>query len=130
VAQVAGEVVAVLGTLAAKRNVRVETQIDPDLVALVDPLRLKQVLYNYLSNAIKFSREGAAVQVRARCENGDRLRVEVEDAGAGIPDAELGRLFTGLGLALVKRLVEAQGGTVGVSSQVGCGSLFYAILPS
>jgi signal transduction histidine kinase len=108
-------------------------------------VRLKQVLYNYLSNAVKFTSEGGRVVLRARAEAGDRFRIEVEDTGIGIKPDDEHKLFiefqqldagtakkfagSGLGLALTKRLVEAQGGTVGVRSVFGSGSTFFATLP-
>jgi PAS domain S-box-containing protein len=140
------EVCSILRTTAASRRITVEHQLDPGLIDLVlDPSRLKQVLYNYLSNALKFTHEGGRVTIRATAESDDRLRLEVEDDGIGIAPADLNRLFldfqqldggsskrhagTGLGLALTRRLVEAQGGEVGVRSQPGLGSVFHAILP-
>jgi len=102
------------------------------------------VLYNYLSNAIKFTPGGGRVTVRGLVEGDDRFKLEVEDTGIGIADTDLPRLFTdfqqldtgysklhqgtGLGLALTRRLVEAQGGSVGVHSVLGVGSTFHAIL--
>ena len=142
---VAGEVLAILRTTAAKRAVRVEVELDPAVDELVlDPARLKQVLYNYLSNALKFTSEGGRVLLRTVPLAGDRVRIEVHDTGAGISPEDLGRLFvefqqtrdgrqqaasSGLGLALTKRLVEAQGGRVGATSELGKGSVFYAELP-
>src|SRR5260370_35890788 len=119
---------------------------DPALSAVMtDPIRLRQVVYNYLSNAIKFSPAASLVRVRAIPDEGGRFRVEVADAGPGITPEELSLLFNdfyrldrtqkrpgqgaGLGLALVKRIVEAQGGSVGVDSVFGSGSTFYAVLP-
>jgi PAS domain S-box-containing protein len=112
---------------------------------LIDPARLKQVLYNYLSNAIKFTPIGGQVTVRGLAEGDQHFRLEIEDNGIGISVADQARLFTefqqldagytkhhqgtGLGLALTRRLVEAQGGQVGVSSQPGVGSVFHLILP-
>jgi CheY-like chemotaxis protein len=111
---------------------------------LLDPGRLKQVLYNYVSNALKFTPEGGTVSIRLLPESEQSFRIEVEDTGSGISPENLQRLFvefqqvhdsrekkggTGLGLALTKRLVEAQGGTVGVRSTVGKGSTFWAVLP-
>ena len=111
----------------------------------LDPRKLKQVLLNYVSNALKFTPSGGRVTVHARFEEGSTFRLEVEDTGMGIAARDIGRLFqdfhqlggglsddvqgTGLGLALTKRLVEAQGGKVGVVSQSGQGSRFYADLP-
>ncbi len=141
-----GEVVAVLRTGAAAKRLRIELDLDKTIeqVAL-DPARLKQVLYNYLSNAIKFTPEGGRVIVRTRPEDDERFRIEVEDTGVGVPPEQLGLLFvefqqlesgvakrhqgTGLGLALTRRLAEAQGGSVGAKSTPGVGSVFHAILP-
>jgi PAS domain S-box-containing protein len=145
-AKVVREVRDVLRTLAAKKRMQVETQVDPDLTDVVaDPGKLKQVLYNYLSNALKFTPDEGRVTVRVRPEGPDAFRLEVEDTGIGIRPEDLGRLFmefqqldastakkyqgTGLGLALTKRIVEAQGGQVGVRSAPGQGSVFSAVLP-
>ena len=128
-----------------RKRQRFSTDIEPGLGPLVlDPLRLKQVLYNYLSNAIKFTAEGGQISLRARAEGEQQFRIEVEDNGIGIAATDLPRLFTqyqqldagyakkqqgaGLGLALIRRLVQAQGGTVGVHSQPGLGSVFYLVL--
>ena len=106
---------------------------------------MKQVLYNYLSNAIKFTPEEGRIILRARDEDAEHFRLEVEDSGIGIVPEEIEKLFvafqqldssaakrhqgTGLGLALTKEIVEAQGGHVGVESVPGKGSLFFAVLP-
>ena len=141
-----GEVVSILRTTAANRGVRVQIDVDPALESVeLDPSRAKQVLYNYLSNALKFGREDGRVTVRAHAETEDVFRLEVEDDGMGISAADRGRLFvefqqldggaskhhegTGLGLALTRRLVEAMGGSVGVDSEPGEGSTFFAVLP-
>src|SRR5690606_8723360 len=92
-----------------------------------------------------FTPDGGRVTIRTRSEDDRSFRLEVEDTGVGIPSSDLGRLFvefqqldggaakrhqgTGLGLALTRRLVEAQGGTVGVRSTPGQGSVFHAVLP-
>ena len=140
------EVRDLLRTQASHKRVRVTTDVDAALTGVVlDSGKLKQVLYNYLSNAVKFTGEGGTVQVRARPQGPAQFRIEVEDDGVGIAAEDLGRLFvefqqldagaakhyqgTGLGLALTKRIVEAQGGTVGATSQPGRGSCFFAVLP-
>jgi PAS domain S-box-containing protein len=144
--QVIGEVRDILRTLAAQKRITIEVNVDPAVAAIVaDAGRLKQVLYNYLSNALKFSVDGGQVFVRAHPEGERELRIEVEDLGIGIKPEDLDRLFvefqqldaskakkyagTGLGLALTKRIVEAQHGRVGVESTPGKGSIFYAVLP-
>ncbi len=145
-AKLVNEVVAITRTTAANKRIAVQTEVDPKVDPVVlDPNRFKQVAYNYLSNALKFTPDSGRVTIRIREESGDAFRLEVEDTGVGIEQADLGRLFvefqqldggaskrhqgTGLGLALTRRLVEAQGGTVGVKSTPGKGSTFYATLP-
>ena len=144
--QAIAEATTIVSGLAAASNIIVTTEIDSRLTVVeLDPVRLKQVLYNYLSNAIKFTNAGGRVIVRARPEGDAHFRLEVEDTGIGIKADDQHRLFvefqqldsstakkfpgSGLGLALTKRLVEAQGGTVGVQSQFGIGSTFFATLP-
>jgi PAS domain S-box-containing protein len=145
-AEIAGEIREGLGELAASKHLRVDLRIDPEVnTAVVDPGRLKQILYNYLSNAIKFTPEGGRVDISIAPEGPELFRLDVEDTGIGISPEDLGKLFlefqqldagtakkyqgTGLGLALTKRIVEAQGGRVDVRSVPGRGSTFSAILP-
>jgi PAS domain S-box-containing protein len=140
------EVARALHAAALKKNIRIETEVAPGIGQVVgDSARLKQILYNYLSNAVKFTPDGGRVAVRARLEPPDHFRLEVEDNGIGIPAEDVGRLFvefqqlengaakryegSGLGLALTRRIVEAQGGRVGVRSTPGRGSTFFAVLP-
>lgn len=111
--------------------------------AIGDPLRLKQIMYNLLSNAIKFTGSGGVnLSLNAEMHNDENLAIEVVvgDTGIGIPkekldaifeqfsqvDSSTSRLFggTGLGLTIVKRLIELQDGTISVSSKVGEGSTF------
>jgi len=139
------EVTDILHTSIQRKRIAVDIDIDRSLGELqLDPARLKQVLYNYLSNAIKFTPDGGQVTVRARAHGPLHFRLEVEDNGIGIAEADLARLFvefqqldagankqhqgTGLGLALTRRLVQAQGGHVGVRSEPGRGSVFYLVL--
>ena len=146
-ARVASEVRDVLRTLISQKRIEVEIDVLPGLppLVLIDPARLKQVLYNYLSNALKFTPEGGRVTVRFAPEREGWFRLEVVDTGIGIAEADIARLFsefqqldqgaakkhqgTGLGLALTRRIVEAHGGRVEVESRVGEGSTFRAILP-
>ena len=140
------ELMATVAVLAEQRGLSLASSIAPELHHVhLDAGRLKQVLLNYLSNAIKFTEPGGRVEVRALGEGPQRWRLEVQDTGIGIQPTDLARLFvefqqlddglakrhqgTGLGLSLTRRLVEAQGGRVGVYSQPGEGSCFYAVLP-
>ncbi len=132
--------------LAARKHITLEVESDPALEPLVlDPVRLRQVLYNYLSNGIKFTESGGRVRVRAKPAGPEHFQLEVEDSGIGIRPEDLPSLFqtfkqldastskrfpgTGLGLALTKELVARQGGQVGVRSTPGQGSTFFATLP-
>ena len=144
-AEVVQQTVQVLQLTAARQKVSISTDLDPALGPLtLDEARLKQVLYNYLSNAIKFTPEGGTVSIRARATDAEHFVLEVHDTGVGIAAQDVTRLFadftqlsdgsskvhqgTGLGLALTKRLVEAQGGRVGLRSTPGVGSVFWAVL--
>jgi signal transduction histidine kinase len=145
IARLLREVRDILRTTSAAKRIEIDVQIDPDCAWIdLDPAKLKQVLYNYLSNALKFTGDGGRVAIRVWAREKNLVRFEVEDNGIGIDASDLPRLFsefrqldsgvskkyqgTGLGLALTKRIVEAQGGTVGVTSVLGKGSVFFAEL--
>jgi len=135
---------------AGARGLRLTTAIDPSLRPILrgDPARLRQVLTNLVSNAIKFTENGrVAVQISRRNETGTGywITFAVRDTGIGIApeiaerlfqpfsqaDASTTRVFggTGLGLAICKRLVDAMGGRIGVRSEPGKGSLFWFDVP-
>jgi signal transduction histidine kinase/CheY-like chemotaxis protein/HPt (histidine-containing phosphotransfer) domain-containing protein len=135
-----------LGAQAASRGLALAFDIAPELMRTLrgDPLRLEQVLLNFVGNAIKFSEHGT-IHVRVRAERtvgADLLvRFDVEDHGIGIAAADAAQLFTpfhqadasttrrhggtGLGLVISKQLAELMGGTVGVASTPGAGSTFW-----
>jgi PAS domain S-box-containing protein len=138
------EVRDVIRPLAEKKGLRLALEVPATLTANIDPGRFKQVLYNYLSNAVKFTPAGGSVTLRIAPEGDKTFRLEVEDTGIGIGADEVPRLFqefaqlpnsrqaeqgTGLGLALTRHIVEAQRGAVAVQSEAGRGSVFSAILP-
>ncbi|MBU0703592.1 MAG: GAF domain-containing protein, partial [Chloroflexi bacterium] len=121
------------------------TQVIPNLpLVRGDPVHLRRVLDNLLGNALKFTPAGGHIGVRLKRDS-DNLVLAVEDSGVGIPADQLDRIFdrfyqvdgsmsrryggTGLGLALVKEIVEAHGGKIGVESEVGEGSVFTVTLP-
>jgi signal transduction histidine kinase len=140
-----GEVRDVVRSVAQKKRIKIDLDCEELHGVTGDSSKIKQILYNYLSNAIKFTPEDGRVWVRCRDEGNEFFRLEVEDNGIGIKQDDFDRLFvefqqldgsttkryqgTGLGLALTKRLVETQGGRVEVRSAVGSGSCFAAVLP-
>jgi len=139
------EVIDTLRTIAISKQIEVAFQPDAEVdLVTADGGRLKQILYNYLSNALKFTGMGGRVQVSVSAEGSESFRVEIQDTGIGIAAEDVPRLFSefgqlgktetsktgsGLGLAITKNIVEALGGRVGVVSQLGVGSRFFAVLP-
>ncbi len=132
---------------AIKKSIALDLYISEETrYVYADPRRMKQILVNLLGNAVKFTPENGRVSLRA-VTNVEKMQVEfsVIDTGIGISPENLQRLFhpftqvdssltrnyegTGLGLALVKRLAEIQGGSVRAESEIGCGSCFVVSLP-
>ncbi len=129
-------------------DLRVSTSLPNDLTLCGDPVRLRQILVNLISNGLKFTPRGeVSLTITALASAGSerRLRFEVRDTGIGIPLDRQERLFqpfvqadssttrkyggTGLGLAISRSLVEAMGGVIGLQSEPGRGSLFWFELP-
>ena len=133
-------------TLADPRPITLRLDLGPDVDGLVlgDPVRTRQILSNYLGNALKFTARGE-VRLQARRLDTQRVRFEVHDTGPGIDDQTQARLFrpftqadesttrryggTGLGLSICRELATLMGGEVGVQSRFGEGSCFWAELP-
>jgi signal transduction histidine kinase len=122
-----------------------KADIEPDLPPVSgDPTYMRRVLDNLIGNAVKFTPAGGTITVHVR-QDGDRVVLAVSDTGVGIPANKLKRIFdrfyqvdgsarrryggVGLGLALVKEIVEVYGGGVTVQSEVGKGSTFTAYIP-
>ncbi len=143
---VIGETITLLKERASKNKVVLKKELDTDLdIIEADKQRIKQILFNLLNNAIKFSKtEGGTVFVRTKMD-GDTAKISVSDTGIGIREEDLGKLFrefeqvnaditrnyggTGLGLAISKKLVELHGGRIWVESRYGEGSTFTFELP-
>jgi len=140
------EVVALVSTLANKKQITLRHEIAPSLPAMtLDRHKFKQVLFNPPSTAVKFTGDGGHADVVIDRWSPSVLRVVVRDDGIGIRSEDLGRLFgefeqldssaarpyggTGLGLALTRRIVELQQGTISVHSTPGKGSAFTVLLP-
>ena len=128
-----------------RKKQQLTLEVPPELPQVsVDEDRLRQVLYNYLTNAVKYTPEGSRLTLKAYCEGGE-LRVEVTDSGPGISEEAQKRLFEpyyrvpqsggerlsglGLGLALSKMIVQLHGGRVWVNSDPGHGATFGFALP-
>ena len=140
------EVRTILRAAVAKRGLEMKFDYDASLPPRIsgDPLRIRQILLNLTSNAVKFTERGT-VRIEVSRLGETQLRVSVTDSGIGINEEQLNRMFmrftqadssttrryggTGLGLAISKTLVELMSGTIGVSSQPGVGSTFWFTLP-
>ncbi|MFP4160587.1 MAG: ATP-binding protein [Ectothiorhodospira sp.] len=143
-ADVLEECVGLLGPLAGEARVEIHVH-EVDAVLVADRTRLKQVLINLISNAIKYNHPGGWVQVYQGPAEGDRVRVQVRDTGPGIPAARREELFrpfsrlhenthpglegTGIGLAISQRLVERMQGAIGYEAVETGGSCFWIELP-
>ncbi len=137
------EVITLLHPLAEAKDIRMEAEFPPEpLVVAADPLLLRRVLENLLENAIKYSPPHAAVVLRVRAD-AEEVRFAVKDQGPGIAPQDLPHLFEffyrgeeaskeqgfGVGLATVKRIVDAHRGRVWVETEPGKGSTFFFTLP-
>ncbi len=139
------DVVAMMRSLAGKKKLRLSWDVDDTLsMASLDRGMFRQVLVNLMSNAVKFTPDEGEVTVRAE-RDGDALRVVVSDTGIGIPEQDRKKIFqefyqvdgsysrkyqgTGLGLALVHRMIQLHGGSVEVESETGRGSTFTCTFP-
>jgi hypothetical protein len=135
--------VPLVESLATQHGVAIESGALAG-IATADPTRLRQVLINLLSNAIKYNHRGGRVNVQARAGSGDVV-LSVRDTGRGLTAAQMASLFepfnrfgaesegiegTGIGLTIVKALVEGMGGTIAVASTPGAGTVFDVTLPA
>jgi signal transduction histidine kinase/ActR/RegA family two-component response regulator len=141
------DVIEMVRPLALAEGIQIDPPPRPAASQYIraDEQRLRQVMLNLLSNAVKYSYPGGRVTITVEDQPGDQLRVSVTDTGRGIAGRDVGRLFlpferldaaqagvegTGLGLALSRDLIEAMGGTTGVTSTQGEGSTFWIQLPA
>ncbi|MCF4128733.1 hybrid sensor histidine kinase/response regulator [Methylobacterium sp. SyP6R] len=146
-AEVADTVVTLFGERARAKGLDLAAIVGPDVPRAIhgDPVRLGQVLGNFVNNALKFTEAGHVLVRIETLDQGGALRLSVADTGIGIPAETLPTIFsafsqadgsttrrfggTGLGLSIAERLVAAMGGRIGVESEVGRGSTFWAEIP-
>src|SRR5258708_4450276 len=142
------EVIGTAGQLAEQNKNRLVVDAQENLGALtVDPMRLRQILLNLLSNACKFTKEGEIkLQARKVADGRDWIEIAVSDTGIGMTSEQQAKLFqefsqadsstarqyggTGLGLAITRKLARMMGGDVTVASEPGKGSVFTVRLPA
>jgi signal transduction histidine kinase/CheY-like chemotaxis protein len=139
------EVLSTIRPLAMAKNIRVQHRLETNSAVYADRVRFKQILYNLISNAVKFTPKAGHIDIACHGD-GDSVRISVTDTGIGIRAEDQAVIFeefrqvegaadtthegTGLGLAITKRLVEQQGGRISVESEPGKGSRFTFTLPT
>lgn len=131
---------------ATARQLRILAEIEDDLPEIMaDEARLEEVIHNLLDNAVKYSKAGEEIRIRAARDGAEKVAISVADEGTGIAAADLPRIFerfyradkarsremggTGLGLAIVKHIAQLHGGSVQAESQLGRGTTISVILP-
>ena len=143
VSELLDDVIDIYQLVAEEKHIDVAAELEPPCAAPVDRVRMRQVFANLLDNALKYTSEGGTVRVSCRTA-AERVIVIFDDTGMGISSEEQGRIWgrlyrgdksrsqrgLGLGLSLVKAIVEAHGGEVSVQSKIGHGSTFTVSLPA
>jgi signal transduction histidine kinase len=152
VVQICESLVSSFSLLAHKKRIRIGMEVGPEVPLIVtDAGKVQQVLYNFLSNAVKFTPAKGSIEVRAYLLDDKTVRIAVRDSGCGIPEADRGKIFdkfrqgevslthedsltreasgSGLGLAISKELAAMLAGAVGFESEVGVGSTFWLDIP-
>ena len=138
------EVCNILSPLAQKKNINLDKVMEVDFEVFADYQKIQQILYNLVSNAIKYSPENDTVEINVQADN-DSFKISVHDNGIGIDKKYHGKIFakfvqldsaytkkessTGLGLTITKELVELHGGKISLISEVNNGSTFIVEIP-
>ena len=133
-------IVALLTQTAFPKSIQVTVQIPDPLTVEADPQLLKRVLINLITNSVQAMPQGGDLTIMAKTDAESRVQITVEDTGVGIPEEVKPKVFTplfttkskgqGFGLAVCKRVIEAQGGTISFESDVGKGTIFVVTLPA
>jgi two-component system, NarL family, sensor histidine kinase BarA len=139
-------IVKTFSALTKKKKIKVKTILDDNLPVLnTDVGRVRQILYNFLSNAVKFTPKGGRIEIRATMADEKTARIAITDTGSGIAEADKEKIFekfrqvdgsitrqspgSGLGLAISKELATVLAGSVGFESELGKGSTFWLNIP-
>ena len=136
---VINDAIAIHGVMLSEHHIDLRTKLTSSIV-WADEIKMKQVVSNFISNAIKYSDDGSIIEIIMQ-DSEDKLRVEIKDHGHGIKEEDLPYIWdryfkidkkfsrniksTGLGLAIVRAILENHGAKYGVNSKVGEGSTFY-----
>lgn len=139
------EIKAIILPQAQSKSIDLEIPNNIDIEVRADKIKIKQIVFNLLSNAIKFTDDNGKISVTVRKVDRDRVEIAVKDAGIGIPEDKIDKIFvpfvqadssttrkyggTGLGLSISKKYVEMHGGKIWVESEVGVGSTFTFTIP-
>jgi len=138
--KIVDECLSVITPIANEKSLKINFESAKDYILYADETRLKQILLNYLSNAVKYNKDNGSINLTFTDIDGQRLKVTVTDTGIGLSDIQIDKLFipfervgaedtvvagAGIGLVISKELVELMGGRVGVESQAGVGSSFW-----
>jgi PAS domain S-box-containing protein len=138
--EVLAEIRAMVEPLGNERKIHMLFPQTDGMHVIADRMRLKQIVLNLVSNAIKYNREMGAMIIDCSATASGRVRITVQDTGGGLRDEQMSALFepfnrlgqeagseegSGIGLVVTKRLVELMGGKIGVSSQLNIGSIFW-----
>ncbi|HON93399.1 MAG TPA: ATP-binding protein [Sedimentisphaerales bacterium] len=147
VSQICESIVSSFSLLAGKKKIRVGMEVSPEVPLIVtDAGKVQQILYNFLSNAVKFTPAKGSIEIRAYLLDERMVRIAVRDTGCGIPESDRDKIFdkfrqggdgsltretpgSGLGLSISKELATLLAGSVGFESEVGVGSTFWLDIP-
>jgi len=146
VSQLCKELVASFSQLSKRKKIKVKLVVDEDIPILsTDPGKVQQILYNFLSNAVKFTPERGRIEIRAGMADEKTVRIAVADTGCGIAEADKKKIFekfrqadgsitrestgSGLGLAISRELASMLAGSIWMESEVGEGSTFWLDIP-